>query len=155
MFNFSRTIISLFGIGFSPWAPGTIASFFSIIFFYLIKDYLSLYGIIIIFIITFFLSVRCINTYSKIKNEHDSKEIVIDEFLGINFIMIFYDYLKFSKEINSFILIFVIFRFFDIYKIFPANWIDKNLNNSWGVLLDDIVAGIFTIITIYGLNVFL
>jgi len=52
-------------------------------------------------------------------------------------------------------LIFLFFRIFDILKPFPANWIDKNMRNSFGIILDDIVAGIYTIITLALINVFL
>ena len=54
-----------------------------------------------------------------------------------------------------FFLIFVSFRFFDILKIFPANWVDKKIKNSFGVILDDIIAGIYSILVLYLLNVFL
>ena len=52
------------------------------------------------------------------------------------------------------LLIFVLFRFFDVTKIFPANIIDKKMKNALGVLLDDIIASIYTIIFIYMLNVY-
>jgi len=52
------------------------------------------------------------------------------------------------------LLILLFFRIFDILKPFPANWIDKNLKNSYGVILDDIVAGIYTIITLTLINAF-
>ena len=50
---------------------------------------------------------------------------------------------------------FVLFRLFDIFKIFPANYIDKNLKNGYGVIMDDIIAGIYTILTLVILNVFI
>ena len=154
MNKFSKIIISLFGIGFFPWASGTIGSFFSIIFFYIIFEYLSFLNIIFIFLITFFISIKLIDIYSNFVNKHDSSEIVIDEFLGITFILIFYEFYKFTNDILMFILIFFIFRFFDIIKVFPANWIDKNLKNSWGILLDDIIAGMYCIIILFTFNVF-
>ena len=155
MNKFSKTIISIFGIGFFPWAPGTIGSLFSIIFFYLIFDYLSLINIIFIFILTFLISIKLIDNYSNFVNNHDSSEIVIDEFLGITFILIFYDFFKFTYDIAMFFFIFLLFRFFDIIKFFPINWIDINIKNSFGVILDDVVAGAYCVIILYTLNVFL
>ena len=51
--------------------------------------------------------------------------------------------------------IFLLFRFFDIVKVYPANWIDKNLKNSLGVILDDLVAGVYCIFILYIFNVFI
>ena len=67
----------------------------------------------------------------------------------------------FSQNFNSFneilkiFLILILFRFFDIVKPFPANWIDKNMKSSYGILLDDIIAGIYTIIVLFLINVFI
>ena len=54
-----------------------------------------------------------------------------------------------------FVLIFVIFRFFDIFKFFPANWIDKNVKNSIGVIMDDIIAGFYTVVILFLINAFI
>jgi len=155
MNKFSKIIISLFGLGFIPIAPGTFASLFSLIFFYLIYSYLSFIAMILIFLFIFLLSIKLINLYSYDKNDHDSPEIVIDEFIGIFFIIIFYEYFKFTNDKVMFFLIFIIFRFFDIFKVFPANWVDKKIKNSFGVILDDIIAGIYSVLVLYILNVFL
>jgi phosphatidylglycerophosphatase A len=80
---------------------------------------------------------------------------VIDEFLGILIIVIFYDIIKFTNDILMFVLIFFLFRFFDIVKIYPANWIDKNINNSLGVILDDLVAGVYCVFILVIINAFL
>ena len=80
---------------------------------------------------------------------------MIDELLGIYIILIFYDLIFIYNDFLTLILIFFIFRLFDIVKLFPANYIDKNLKNGYGVMLDDIVAGIYTIFTLIILNVFI
>ena len=152
MNKFSKIAVSLFGIGFFPIAPGTIASLFSVVFFYLVSSYLSFVVMIFIFIFIFLLSIKLINIYSYNKNDYDSSEIVIDEFLGIFFIIIFYEYFKFTNDKLMFFLIFIIFRFFDIFKIFPANWVDKRIKNPFGVLLDDIIAAIYSVLILYILN---
>ena len=149
MYKISKLLVSLFGIGFFPIASGTVGSFFSIILFSFLINYFSSLFIFFIFTLTFILSIFLIDIYSNFSKNHDSSEIVIDEFIGISFIFIFYPYLKFSNDIITIIFIFFIFRFFDIVKVFRANWIDKNIKNSWGVILDDVVAGFYSIITIY------
>ena len=146
---------TLFGIGYSPIVPGTIGSIFSIIFLYFLIKFVSFSFLIIIFLIIFFTSLILIQKYSNLLIIHDSSTIVIDEFLGIFLIILFYDYLKFTNDFIMFLLILILFRFFDILKIFPINWVDKNIKNSFGVVLDDLLAGVYSIIVLYSINVFI
>ena len=97
--------------------------------------------------------------------EKDSKEIVIDEFLGqsIPFLALYYlihienafdiGRLDLNHALIYFLLFFAFFRFFDILKIFPINIIDKKMKNGLGVVLDDVVAGTYTAIIVYGIKV--
>ena len=146
---------TLFGIGYSPIAPGTIGSIFSIVFLYFLIKFVSYSFLVIIFLIILFTSLKLIEKYSNLLKNHDSSTIVIDEFLGIFLIILFYDYLKFTNDIIMFLLILILFRFFDILKIFPINWVDKNIKNSFGVVLDDLLAGVYSIIVLYSINVFI
>ena len=146
---------TLFGIGYSPIAPGTIGSIFSIVFLYFLIKFVSYSFLVIVFLIIFFTSLKLIEKYSILLKSHDSSTIVIDEFLGIFLIILFYDYLKFTNDIIMFLLILILFRFFDILKIFPINWVDKNIKNSFGVVLDDLLAGVYSIIVLYSINVFI
>ena len=146
---------TLFGIGYSPIAPGTIGSIFSIVFLYFLIKFVSYSFLVIIFLIILFTSLKLIEKYSNLLKSHDSSTIVIDEFLGIFLIILFYDYLKFTNDFIMFLLILILFRFFDILKIFPINWVDKNIKNSFGVVLDDLLAGVYSIIVLYGINVFI
>ena len=146
---------TLFGIGYSPIAPGTIGSIFSIVFLYFLIKFVSYSFLVIIFLIILFTSLKLIEKYSNLLKSHDSSTIVIDEFLGIFLIILFYDYLKFANDFIMFLLILILFRFFDILKIFPINWVDKNIKNSFGVVLDDLLAGVYCIIVLYSINVFI
>ena len=136
--------------------PGTFASFLSIIVLYPIVEYkiISLEIFVVIFIVIFLLSLFFINKFSSHTQSHDSKIIVIDEFLGIYLILLFYDQIKIINPYFTMMLIFILFRFFDILKIFPANIVDKRLRSAFGVILDDLIAGIYTTITLYILNAF-
>ena len=154
MYNFSKIFISLFGIGFFPLAPGTMGTFFTLILFYFIISQISTLVLIIIFFLVFFISIITINIYSEKNKIYDSSEIVIDEFLGILTILIFYDFIKFTNNLIMFSLIFLLFRFFDIIKIYPANLIDKKYKNSFGVILDDLVAGVYCVFVLFLVNVF-
>ena len=136
--------------------PGTFASFLSIVVLFPIVEYkiISLEIFVAVFIIIFLLSLFFINKFSSHTQSHDSKIIVIDEFLGIYLILLFYDQIKIINPYVTMMLIFILFRFFDILKIFPANIIDKRLKSAFGVILDDLIAGIYTIIILYIVNAY-
>ena len=157
MKNITKIFISLFYIGYFKLSPGSLGSLLSILilfpFFWL--EIFSYKLLIFFFIFTFILSIYFINLYSNQNSSHDAKEIIIDEFVGIYFIFLFYDYIFLINNYITLILIFILFRFFDITKLFPANIIDKKIKNPFGVMLDDIIAAIYTILFMYILNVYL
>ncbi len=136
--------------------PGTFASFLSIVILFPIVEYkiISLEIFVVIFIVIFLLSLFFIDKFSSHTKSHDSKIIVIDEFLGIYLILIFYDQIIIINPYVTIVSIFILFRFFDILKIFPANIVDKKLRSSFGVILDDLIAGIYTTIILYILNAY-
>tara|TARA_B100000378_G_scaffold256778_1_gene234726 strand:- start:265 stop:735 length:471 start_codon:yes stop_codon:yes gene_type:complete len=155
MNKISQIFSTLFFIGYVKWAPGTFGSIFSLITIIFLHNIVNKNEFIILFICILLMATICIKIYSKSVNKHDAKEIIIDEFLGIYLIIICsYDFKIFNNEFVKILLILLFFRIFDILKPFPANWIDKNLKNSYGIILDDIVAGIYTIITLALINVF-
>ena len=155
MNKISQIFSTLFFIGYVKWAPGTFGSFFSLIIIIFLHEIVNKKEFIILFFCILLMATICIKIYSKSLNKHDAKEIVIDEFLGIYLIIIFaYDFIIFNNGFVKILLILLFFRIFDILKPFPANWIDKNWKNSYGIILDDIVAGIYTIITLALINVF-
>ena len=136
--------------------PGTFASFLSIVILFPIVEYkiISLEIFVVIFFVIFLLSLFFINKFSSHNQSHDSKIIVIDEFLGVYLILIFYDQIKIINPYVTLMLIFILFRFFDILKIFPANIVDRKLKSAFGVILDDLIAGIYTIIILYIVNAY-
>ena len=154
---FTKLFVSIFFVGYIRFASGTWGSLAALLILFPIVKFtpLSFGELIIIFIILFFISNLCINYFSNFTNSKDSKHIVIDELLGIFSILIFYDLIFIYNDFITLVLIFFIFRLFDIIKIFPANYIDKNSKNGYGVIMDDIVAGIYTILTLMILNVFI
>ena len=156
MNKISQIFSTLFFIGYVKWAPGTIGSLFALIIIILLNNVLNKNEFIALFICILLMATICIKIYSKSVNKHDAKEIVIDEFLGIYLIIIFsYDFEIFNNEFIKILSILFFFRIFDIIKPFPANWIDKNMKNSYGIIFDDIIAGIYTIIILSLINVFI
>ena len=152
----TNIFVSLFYSGYIKFFPGTFGTIISIIILYpfLKLNFVSMNLFICFFLLIFIFSLFFINKYSKYSNSHDSSIIVIDEFLGIYLIFIFYDFIYFLNDFFTIALIFIFFRFFDILKVFPANIIDRKIQNSLGVLLDDLVASIYTIIVLILLNVY-
>ena len=153
----TNIFVSLFYTGYIKIVPpGTFASFISILLIYPIIEYklLDIKILVFLFVLTFILSIYFINKFSSYTGTHDSGKIVIDEFLGIFLIFIFYEKIFIINTVLTLLLIFIIFRFFDIFKIFPANLIDKKMNNSLGVILDDIVASIYTIMFLFCINIY-
>ena len=157
MKNLTKFLVSIFFVGYIKFAPGTWGTLVSLLIMYILLNILSLPLIIlaIIFIFLFFISNYLINYFSLITNSHDSKHIVIDELLGVFIIFLFYDLIFLLNDILTYSLIFILFRFFDIIKPFPAGWIDQNVKNSKGVIFDDIIAGIYSIMILILLNVFI
>ena len=151
-----KLILTMFNIGKLGNFPGTIASAVTsllyIIFFYLKIHYFTLF---FIFLILLLVSIYLINFLKNEFKEIDSKEIVIDEYLGQSIPILFFYVILFEASVstNFFMVIvlisFVGFRFFDILKPYPISYIDRNYKNGFGVVFDDIVAGIFTTIVLY------
>ena len=149
----------MFGIGYSKYASGTVASFVTCVIFYSLYSigYLESRGIylICVIIIIFFLSILLIDKFSSTFDEKDAKEIVIDEFVGQNIPLFFLLFIPLNVNTynKDFIILislsFVFFRFFDILKPYPINLIDKKMKNGLGVMLDDVIAGIFSALLIY------
>ena len=143
-------LLTMFGIGHIKYAPGTVASFVTCLIYYpLILIKINFIYLFIIFLILLIYSIILIDKLSHHFKEKDPKEIVIDEFIGQSIPLIFMsEYIISSKNPLPIFLAFFLFRFFDILKPFPINIIDKKMKNGLGVMLDDIIAGIYTSIAI-------
>lgn len=142
----------MFAVGRSKYAPGTVASFITcLVFIPLYGNKINIIFLIIIISFFFIYSVYAIDRFKNYFDEVDSREIVIDEFVGQS-IPIITIYSLITYNISNFIFYtvvsFFLFRFFDIIKPYPINKIDKNIKNGFGVMLDDVVAGIYSSIVL-------
>ena len=153
--TFNYLFVTCFGIGSFRFAPGTIASFITTIFlfslFHVIK--LSNSTILIALLLIFLYSFYAISEYIKDNENKDPKEVVIDEFIGQSIPIYLYEVahgaIKNSEEAALFYLyIFILFRYFDIKKPFPVSYFDKKFKNSFGVIIDDVVAGLYVVLTL-------
>ena len=145
----------MFGLGKIKFMPGTFGSLATTVFlFYLfhslnISSNIILIGLITIFIYSFY----AVSTHTESSKNKDPGEIIIDEFLGQSIPIYLYEIshgtTKESDEaIMYYTLFFILFRYFDIMKPFPVNFFDKNFKNSFGVIMDDICAGLYVVLTI-------
>ena len=147
--------VTLFGIGNIKTAPGTFGSIFACLILFILFHVLNLNNyliLIFLFLITIF-SFITINIYLKSSANKDPKEVVIDEFVGQSIPIFMYEishgYEKLTGDALIFyFIIFILFRIYDIFKPFPINYIDKNLQNAVGVILDDVIAGIYTVLSL-------
>jgi phosphatidylglycerophosphatase A len=134
--------ITLFGVGYIPIASGTIASILAFLLYY--TGYLFIgsnirYLAIIFIALSFPMAIHCSLWGENFYQEKDPSKIVIDEFLGMLIALLM---VKFSFIYLLFTLLF--FRFFDIIKPFPINLVDKKVSGGIGIMLDDVIAGIFS-----------
>ena len=143
-------VVTCFGIGSIRFAPGTITSLITAVFLFSLFHIINLSNntILIILLIIFIYSFYAVSEYIKFSENKDPKEVVIDEFIGQSIPIYLYEIshgtVKDSQEAVIFYLyIFILFRFFDIKKPFPVNFFDKKFKNSFGVIIDDVVAGLY------------
>jgi len=153
--NLNFLFVTFFGIGTIRYAPGTITSFITTIFLFSAFHILNLSkNVILITLIAIFLySFIAVAKYIKEDSNKDPKEVVIDEVIGQSIPIYLYEIAhgtnKESKEaILFYIYIFILFRFFDIKKPFPINFFDRKFKNSFGVIMDDVIAGFYVVLTL-------
>ena len=152
IYKFNSLFVTLFGIGRISKIPGSIASLVTTIFLFFIFQILDLSPdlVLICLIVIFFVSIYSINQFIKNKENKDQKEIVIDEFIGQSIPICLYEIAhKGSKETNEVLIfysiMFILFRIFDITKPYHISYYDKNFKNSFGVVMDDVCAGLYVV----------
>ena len=144
--------VTLFGIGKLKKIPGSYASLATTIFLFILFHILNfspnivLIGVIIVFLI----SLYAVNIFIKDMDNKDPKEVVIDEFIGQSIPICLYEIAhEGTKETNEvltfYFIMFILFRIFDIVKPYPVSYYDKNFKNSFGVIMDDVCAGLYVV----------
>ena len=126
-----------FGVGIIPFAPGTFGTLFAV-FLYSLLPTLSFSSHLIITVIITMLSIFICDKVSREIELHDHPGMCLDEFPGF-FVSMLFAPAGWVGLISAFLL----FRFFDIIKPWPINWIDKNVHGGFGMVLDDVLAGVY------------
>tara|TARA_B100001996_G_scaffold2563_1_gene2238 strand:+ start:281 stop:772 length:492 start_codon:yes stop_codon:yes gene_type:complete len=144
--------VTLFGIGKIKKIPGSVASLATILFLFFLFHVLNFSPNIVLslIVITFFISLYSINMFIKDLTQKDPKEVVIDEFIGQSIPICLYEIAhnvprETDQVLKFYFIMFVLFRIFDITKPFPVNYYDKNFKNSFGVIMDDVCAGLYVV----------
>ena len=153
--NFNTLFVTMFGLGKLPKIPGTFGSLATVIVLYYFFHILNmstniiLIGLIIIFIYSF----SAISAHIKDNENKDPKEVIIDEFIGQSIPIYLYEISHGTEKLPDEAIIFygicfILFRFFDIAKPFPVSFFDKNFKNSFGVIMDDVCAGFYVVLSL-------
>ena len=133
-------------MGYISPLPGTLTSFLTVIIIWTIQTYLSL-EVTMLFIL-FVTLIGYISVEKNTDNKNDPKEIVIDEFIGQSLVLVLL-----PLTYQNYILGFIFFRFFDIYKPMPINYFEEKYQNAFGVIFDDIIAAGYALLAIYIINI--
>ena len=147
--------VTMFGLGKVPKIPGTFGSLATVIILYLFFHIFNLSSnlILILLIVIFILSFSAVAHHIKDNENKDPKEIIIDEFIGQSIPIYLYEISHGTEKSSDEAIIFyticlILFRFFDILKPFPVNFIDRNFKNSFGVIMDDVCAGFYVVLSL-------
>ena len=153
--TFNYLFVTCFGIGAFRFAPGSITSLITCVFLYSLFHIINLSNnlIFIILLLVFIYSFHAVSEYIKYNENKDPKEVVIDEFIGQSIPIYLYEFSHGSSKgsdeaIIFYLYIYILFRFFDIKKPFPINMLDKKFKNSFGVIIDDVAAGLYVVLTL-------
>ena len=157
--SLNTLFVTMFGLGRIPIIPGTFGSLATVILLYIFFHIFNLSSILIfIFIIIIFLFLMIIFFFSFItvaihirdNTNKDPKEVVIDEFIGQSIPIYMYEIAHGTEKSSDEAIIFysvcfILFRLFDIVKPFPVNFFDRKFKNSFGVIMDDVCAGLYVV----------
>ena len=147
--------VTMFGLGKVSKIPGTFGSLATVIILYVFFHTfnLSSNSILLFLIFVFILSFLAVAHHIKDNENKDPKEVIIDEFIGQSIPIYLYEISHGTEKSTNEALIFygicfVLFRFFDITKPFPVSFFDKNFKNSFGVIMDDVIAGFYVVLSL-------
>ncbi|MDA9616193.1 phosphatidylglycerophosphatase A [Candidatus Pelagibacter sp.] len=153
--TFNSLFVTMCGLGKIKFIPGTFGSLATTIILYYLFHTLKISPNTILIVLTtiFVYSFYAISCHTENSENKDPREIIIDEFLGQSIPIYLYEISHGTTKdgdeaIIYYSLFFILFRYFDIMKPFPVSFFDKNFKNSFGVIMDDICAGFYVVLTL-------
>lgn len=152
----SFVVASSFGVGYCPFASGTAGSLATLPLAFAMAYFYGVWGILAAAVVAFFAGVAASREVLKY-TKHDPSLIVIDEVVGqlLAFALVADKLVANTQAWAVYVIGFVLFRLFDIWKPQPARWADQKVLNAWGVMLDDVFAGIYAALCLYGICYYL
>lgn len=146
-------LATFFGSGLAAKAPGTFGSLATLPLAFIMAYFFGREGVFYAALISFFTGVWAIHQLIKDSDDKDPSKVVIDETAGqLATFLLVAPFLQHNLSLSAlvvYLLGFGLFRFFDILKMGPVKWADSKLKNAWGVMLDDVFAGIFAAIVLF------
>ena len=146
-------LATFFGSGLAAKAPGTFGSLATLPLAFIMAYFFGREGVFYAALISFFTGVWAIHQLIKDSDDKDPSKVVIDETAGqLTTFLLVAPFLQHNLSLSAlvvYLLGFGLFRFFDILKMGPVKWADSKLKNAWGVMLDDVFAGIFAAIVLF------
>ena len=153
--KFNFMFVTMFSLGRIGFIPGTFGSLATVIFLFICFHILNISPniILLILILAFAYSFIAIKNYTENNDNKDPGEIIIDEFIGQSIPIYLYEISHGTEKATDqaiiiYIICFVLFRFFDIKKPFPVSYFDKKQKNSFGVVMDDVCAGFYVVLSL-------
>ena len=153
--TFNSLFVTMLGLGKIKIIPGTFGSLVTVILLYFFFHILNIStNIILLFLATIFIySFSAVASHIENNENKDPGEIIIDEFIGQSIPIYLYEVSHGTEKSPNEAIIFygvcfILFRFFDILKPFPVSFFDKNFKNSFGVIMDDVFAGIYVVLSL-------
>ena len=153
--KFNSLFVTMFGLGKVKIIPGTFGSLATIIILYILFHILEISpNLILLFLVIIFVySFSAVASHIESNDDKDPKEIIIDEFIGQSIPIYLYEISHGTEKspneaIIFYTICFMLFRFFDIKKPFPVNFFDRNFKNSFGVIMDDVCAGLYVVLSL-------
>ena len=127
-----------FGTGLLPKAPGTWGSLAALPFAFVIVEAAGTWGLLAAAVLVTLAGVWAAGVYAARGGQEDPQAVVIDEVAGQWLALV-----PVAHDLRLYAIAFLAFRFFDIVKVWPARAIDRELKGGWGIMLDDVVAGLY------------
>ena len=159
--SFNSLFVTMLGLGKIKFIPGTFGSFATIIILYYFFHIVNISSnmILVFLMIIFIYSFYAVSSHIENNENKDPGEIIIDEFIGQSIPIYLYEISHGTEKTSNEAIIFygicfILFRYFDIMKPFPVSFFDKNFKNSFGVIMDDVCAGFYVVLSLICFMIF-
>ena len=145
-FNFTTLLSTWFGFGLLRPAPGTWGSVMALPFAWAILVWAGWPLLLAASLLLLWIGINQSERFAEASGDSDPSSVVVDEAVGMWLAL-----LAVPMTWTGFALAFILFRFFDIVKPWPVSWADRELKGGLGIMLDDVIAGVYSTVVILGL----